>query len=233
MTVRAKDVWHAGRPGGEGAAVSSRAGRLTLPAIHDRETARLVDLITATDLPAHALRDYARSHRPVFVFATIQSAARRLGEKWVRDGVDFADLTVCLSRLHDLLRLVPDPPRGVDAGLSFAILLQPFDDHILGGAVLEARLRHAGFATEFFPDWSDQDLSHFDAVLICVTNTDRSAELSDRIARVRARMSAIAPVIVGGPGSNASRGTGAADLVTSSLIEAVGFCEARTADTPS
>ena len=80
--------------------------------------------------------------------------ARRLGEGWEDDTLSYTDVTVALSRLHQVLRAlawrVPSPAVGDDAR---AICLSPFpgSQHTFGLAVLEDGFRRAGWRTWFDP----------------------------------------------------------------------------------
>lgn len=204
---------------------SLRSRRLSLPAIHNRDTTALLELLDREDLREDDLRQFVESRNAQTVFALIQSAARRLGEAWRDDEIGFADMTVTMSRLHQLLSMTGDPEVSLVHGPAFAVLVQPFDDHILGGALLEARLRHAGFATEFFPSWSGEPLAEFDGVFICVSNHERRKELERQISAIRRANGRGLPIIIGGRGSNAAPEPRGADLVTSSLLDAVDFCE--------
>jgi hypothetical protein len=208
---------------------SRRTQRLTLPALHNRDTTKLIDLVTARDFAECDLVAYYNGLRPPFVFAVIQSVARRLGQRWSRDELGFAELSVILSRLHELIQLTSAQFERPKNTSSLALLVQPFDDHLLGAVLLDARLRYAGYATHFFPSWSGESLSGFDGILVTVSNSDRVPELSEFLLRIRRAAGTTMPLIVGGPGVTAARSPAEADLVTSSLVDAVSFCERRLA----
>ena len=231
MTVSSQRTSAGGNsfPGSDVLSASLRTQRLTLPAVHNRDTTKLIDLITALEVTACDLAAYSNGLRPPFVFAVIQSVARRLGQRWTRDEIDFGDLSISLSRLHELLQVTSARFERPQNALSLAVLVQPFDDHLLGGVLLDARLRCAGYATEFFPTWSGQSLSEFDGILVSVSNSGRASELSEFLLRIRRSAGPDVPLIVGGPGASGAGSSADADLVTSSLVDAVAFCERRLA----
>lgn len=206
---------------------SMRATRLSLPATHNRDVTLLLDLVQRPDAGSEELRSYADRMNRGAVFAVIQAVSRRLGDNWVKDKIDFADLSVSMARLHELLQFATKGMVAPGHQLSFAILLQPFDDHLMPGSLLEARLRHAGYPTEFFPSWSGGSLAGFGAVFLSVANAQRRAELARQIELIRESTDPGTPIVIGGKGASADPPIEGVDLVTSSLLEAVDYCEAR------
>lgn len=107
------------------------------------------------------------------------AAARRLGELWEQDRVSFADVTIGLSRIQQLIHeLSPfyepdeDPIRGACSAL---LVTMPGEDHSLGVLLVEEFFRRAGWSV-----WTPHNVSaeqlvaigrqeHFDMVGISVT----------------------------------------------------------------
>lgn len=208
--------------------VSRRRGhRLSLPSLRAAE----VDGFSAS--LANNLMDEgilkSASRRPEVLFSLIQSSADRLGEDWLADRLGFADVTIRTSRLHGLLRECRDG-LPVDAhGPAIAIVTLPWDDHLLGGALLEARLAHAGFATELQIGLEPEKLRDFDAIFLSVSNGERLKELDLEVDRLRRIVGPQVPIIVGGGAARHLDGDArGADFVTSSIVDALEYCARRT-----
>ena len=231
MSVSSQKISEDGQhlPGRALLSASRRTERLTLPAVHNRDTTKLIEIVTARDVTQRDLTTYCHGLAPLFVFAVIQSVARRLGLRWEQDEISFGELSISLSRLHEILNLACAHLEVAELTSSLAVIVQPFDDHMLGGVLLDARLRYAGYATCFFPSWAHEPLGDFDGILISVCNSDRIAELPEFLSKIRKSARASTPVIVGGPGASSAGSLCDADLVTSSLIDAVSLCERRLA----
>ena len=75
--------------------------------------------------------------------------ARLLGDMWAEDLCDFADVTIGLSRLHQILRILchddvePDPGEASRGRIVIAPV--PGDQHSFGIAVLQTFFRNAGW----------------------------------------------------------------------------------------
>ena len=80
--------------------------------------------------------------------------ARRLGEGWEDDSLSFTDVTVALSRLHQVVRTlswrVPSPAPG-DGAPAICLAPLPGSQHTFGLAVLEDGFRRAGWRTWLDP----------------------------------------------------------------------------------
>jgi len=79
----------------------------------------------------------------------LSSAARWLGELWVRDDCDFFDATLVAGALRELLReMAPDDARPLRARApSILILLAPGETHSLGVDIVSSVFRQAGWST--------------------------------------------------------------------------------------
>ncbi len=81
-------------------------------------------------------------------------AARSLGEGWEDDSLSFTDVTVALSRLHQVVRTLAvrlPAPAPVDGARSVCFAPFPGSQHTFGLAVLEDGFRRAGWRTWLDP----------------------------------------------------------------------------------
>ena len=121
--------------------------------------------------------------------------ARRLGEGWEDDTLSFTDVTVALSRLHQVLRAlswrVPSPAPAEGAR---AVCFSPYpgSQHTFGLAVLEDGFRRAGWRTWLDPHAAIDDAEEtlaadwFDVWGLSVTCDTPVAPIAALVARVRA-----------------------------------------------
>lgn len=123
-------------------------------------------------------------------------AARMLGEQWVEDERNFAEVTLGLARLHEALRAVSRaaPPAGQAAdGLTPRALLVPVpgEGHVFGAAVLAEHFTQAGWEVwgtaprlvDELREWVAGDW--FDVVGLSVATEARMPTLAACIAAVR------------------------------------------------
>lgn len=123
-------------------------------------------------------------------------AARRLGEMWEQDRASFADVTIGLSRIQQLIHeLSPfyEPEEDPLLGARSALLVtMPGEDHSLGLLLVEEFFRRAGWNV-----WTPQDVTvrqlvtiarqeHFDMVGISVTCEVDVEHLKNIVHSVRA-----------------------------------------------
>jgi len=95
-----------------------------------------------------ALRDQGLPMESVFL-DILTPAARRLGTLWETDDVTFADVTVGLSKLQQILRVL-SPGSGVDedarpVGRRILLAAVPGDQHTFGVFMVEEFFRRAGW----------------------------------------------------------------------------------------
>jgi methanogenic corrinoid protein MtbC1 len=133
--------------------------------------------------------------------------ARRLGELWDHDRVDFGTVTLAMGRLQRIARsLSPDTPCAcADVG---ALLLGnvPGADHTFGPAMLADHFRRAGWDVRFDPSASADDLidavrlRRFDVVGLSLGIDAHAPALGALIRALRERTRRPRPaVMVGGP----------------------------------
>lgn len=90
---------------------------------------------------------------PNLVLELLCNAARHLGELWCRDESSFADVTIGMASLHQMLRylderLARDLVYSSDEGNSILLVTMPGDTHIFGVSVLEAFFRNSGWVVK-------------------------------------------------------------------------------------
>ena len=218
--------------GGVKASLSmQRSRRLTLPAIRTAQSNGFYQSLSVDPFDDVAFVAKYESAKPDVTFALIQSAARRLGDAWVDDTANFSDVTVKTSRLQTLLASQRRKLPPLATGPAIAVVVQPWDDHVLGAALLEARLHHAGFATELILSYDNEPLAQFDAIFVSATNTERLEELAHQVAMLREHAGANTPIIVGGRAATKMEKIDGADLISSSLIDALEHCAKQTRST--
>lgn len=141
-------------------------------------------------------------------FDLLSPAARLLGEWWESDDCTFADVTVGLCRLQQLVYEFADRVHVEDGGgdgRTALFALTPGDQHSLGLIMVVEYFRQAGWRTICMPDATAQDLEdivqteRFDMIGFSMANERWLEPLTPLIARLRAvsRNSAVR-VMVGG-----------------------------------
>ena len=140
----------------------------------------------------------------------ITGSARLIGERWVSDGLDFANCTVAFSRLHRALHEFSTEflaeGKGESNGLSLLLMTEPGSQHGMGAFMLSEFFRQAGwrvmlvspqdiadFKRMFLSDW-------FDAVVLSIS-TDRQIDaVSKTVCELRdATVNPHLKIYVGGP----------------------------------
>lgn len=113
----------------------------------------------------------------------IPAAARRLGEDWLEDRASFAQVTIGVARLQDLLHAIQSDwtadnsdPVNQSAVL---MIIPPGEQHTLGAMVVASGLRRKGISVcvRIAPGLNDLAAlmanRRFDAALITIGSTDR------------------------------------------------------------
>ena len=122
-------------------------------------------------------------------------AARRLGEQWVDDDRNIAEVTLGLYRLHEALRtlgtVVPAVPSRGRSSRRALLVPVPGEGHIFGAAVLGDFFRRAGWEVSGSAPASVEELREwvaaepFDAVGLSIATESRLATTRDCIQAVR------------------------------------------------
>lgn len=177
-----------------------------------------------------ALR-HARVTDMALICDYIPEAARRLGQGWQDDTLSFLDVTMGVSRLHELLREVGGTWKGDDAQVAgrptVLLVVPPGEQHTLGATVLACLMRHHGVSVclRLAPGLTELAAlvatRGFEGAMVTLGNTDRVESCA---VLVRALGKGGLPVVVGGsaldmePDLQALTG---ADLATNSLEAAL------------
>ncbi|AQR63577.1 hypothetical protein BZG35_15530 [Brevundimonas sp. LM2] len=128
-------------------------------------------------------------------FELLSPAAKLLGEWWERDDCTFADVTVGLCRLQQLVYEFADRVHVEDGGgdgRTALFALTPGDQHSFGLIMVVEYFRQAGWRTICMPDATAQDLEalvqaeRFDLIGFSMANERWLEPLTPLIARLRA-----------------------------------------------
>lgn len=127
--------------------------------------------------------------------ALLAPAARMLGDQWVEDERNIAEVTLGLARLHEALRAVSRaaPPVPTGAGVTPRALLVPVpgEGHVFGAAVLGEHFSQAGWDVWGTPPRVVAELREwvsgewFDVAGLSVATEARMPALRESIAAVR------------------------------------------------
>ncbi|MBI1186161.1 MAG: cobalamin-binding protein [Alphaproteobacteria bacterium] len=119
-------------------------------------------------------------------------AARRLGEYWTEDSASFADVTIALSRLHQVVRELSlhGPASEGDAhhGRSAYLMACPGEQHTFGLLIVEEFFRRAGWRT-----WSDPAATAEEAAEMVAS---RRFDVFGMTVSCDARLEQIAPLLI-------------------------------------
>ena len=137
-------------------------------------------------------------------------AARRLGDRWNADLCDFAQITIALWRLQQLLRefgpRFPTPIASRDSGLRALLVPAPGEEHTLGLAMVTEFFRRAGWRVSGNPPASIGELGQmaaadwFDVAGLAVSCETRLRLLAQSIGALRrASRNPDIRILVGGP----------------------------------
>jgi len=196
------------------------------------------------DALSEAVKDMRRATIGSALIAEIYvpAVARRLGEAWVADALDFGAVTIGCARLQGLLwKLEKDwavPVRSPsNTPPAYLVGVLRGGQHTLGATILAGQLRHRGMSVsldlELTPDGLlrhviNQQLS---GILLSAASRDDLAPLSE-LVNISRKQNRNTPVIIGGSmmefSDSIQQQTGA-DFVTSSVHDVLWYCDARRA----
>ncbi len=124
----------------------------------------------------------------------IAPAARRLGEDWLEDLRSFAEVTVGLGTLQEVVHVLgPSFASGLGDRGSVLLVAAPSEQHTLGVQVLAEFIRRAGWTVEIDTNVSRQGLitrvesERFDMVGISISNGQLAGPLADLVSSVKRR----------------------------------------------
>ena len=143
----------------------------------------------------------------------ITESARRIGELWSSDEIDFVNGTIAFSRLHRVMHEFSteflSEGKSESNGLSLLIMTEPASQHGLGAFMLSEFFRHAGwrvmlvtpqdiadFKRTFLSDW-------FDAVVLSISTDRQINKISKAVSELRqATVNPSLKIFIGGPMAN-------------------------------
>lgn len=167
----------------------------------------------------------------------VPEAARWLGERWVDDGLGFAEVTIGAARLQQVVRrLSPDPRRHSTTnqpGLSVLIAVLPDDHHTLGAVVLASQYRLMGISVRLMLGESSQTIiramtsDDYAAVFLSTSSPERLDDVTKFIEKARKMISSELPIVVGGAAAHQGldlKSITGADYAGSDAREALQSC---------
>ncbi|KIN69978.1 Regulatory protein PpaA [Sulfitobacter noctilucicola] len=181
----------------------------------------------------------ARIESAIIAEMYVPVVARRLGEAWLHDTLDFAAVTIASARLQGILwKLENDwavphekrhhcPPAflvGVPAGVQ----------HTLGATIVAGQLRHRGMSVHLDIELTATDIAQYvrnqelSGVLLSASSPEH-LDFLRILVDISHQQSRKTPVFIGGAileHTDAIREITGADLVTSDVQEVLQFCEA-------
>lgn len=123
-------------------------------------------------------------------------AARRLGDFWNEDRASFADVTIALGRLQQVVRELGQHASPAEAanghGRAALFAPAPGEQHTFGIVIIEEFFRHSGWRTWSELDGSREEIVHaarshvFDVFGMTASSEDRLDQLAPTIMSVRA-----------------------------------------------
>lgn len=186
------------------------------------------------------IRDMRKARIPSLQIAEsyVPTVARRLGEDWEADRVDFAGVSIASARLQTVLRKLemdwglPQEAK-FDSPPAFIVGIPEGAQHTLGASVLAGQLRHRGLSVHLDLEMTVESLAqqvrheHYSGVLLSLASPDH-LETCRHLIETSKNESRGTPVIVGGSilqHSNDIRPEVRADLLTSDIQDALRHCD--------
>lgn len=206
--------------------------------LKDTLLSKMVEAVRAPEVfvPGDLLDEFRAARVPMAQIADIYipETARNLGVAWERDQASFAEVTVGVSRLHDLLHNVQSG-WGADTsspGTTSAVVLivPPAEQHTLGALIAASSLRRLGIsvAVRFAPGLSDLSAllanRQFDAALVTVGSQERLEMCAKLVKTLKQVSKGSLRIAVGGAVASQCRAVlteAGADLVTNDVSTVV------------
>lgn len=173
----------------------------------------------------------------------VPSLARKLGDAWLADALDFGGVTIGSARLQGLLWqlerdwTVPEKPP-LNSPPAFLVGVPKGNQHTLGATILAGQLRHRGMSVNLDLELTPTSLgSHvinqqLSGVLLSVAPGDDLAFV-ERLVDSSHQQDRDTPVIIGGSIldlEDLAQAQTNADFVTSCVDEVLRFCDGTHAD---
>lgn len=197
--------------------------------------------LSADDMQRHGMIDALikrGASKNDIIHSIVPSAARKIGEMWVRDEVSFAEVTISSARLQDLVRKFsehsPLPPPGVTIplGSNVLVVVPKEENHTMGAFVAADQLRRSGLWVHMALGQTANEIArsissnNFAMVGISSASRRMVGPVSEIVSAIRL-VSPKAQIALGGNIVNLVDGlkdlTGA-DIVTTNTREAVSAC---------
>lgn len=219
--------------------------RLIYPDLPPRALVRFLDQMQAsmTQTDPLVIEDLLNQMRRAGIRDTdiadfyIPVVARRLGEGWVNDTLEFTQVSVAMASLSTMLRSLDAswcmPERAPFGTMGEICIVVPKGvQHTLGATILAGQMRRAGYDVRLGSDLSLEEIAHFVSspatmgVMISASLWERLDFLRTVVKKVRAANPWV-PVLIGGnvleQDADICAATGA-DHATSDWQSALSFC---------
>lgn len=138
----------------------------------------------------------------------VPTLARDMGDKWCRDSLSFAGVTIGVSRLQSVLRALGPNWSGDNAsgpnGPSILLIVGQEVYHTLGAIVLSGQLRRKGFSVKLVLGGAPENIAaqlcrtSFESVFISSSCGERLESLRKIVHVVKTSIENPPPVVVGG-----------------------------------
>ncbi|MBL3573816.1 cobalamin B12-binding domain-containing protein [Rhodovulum sulfidophilum] len=175
----------------------------------------------------------------------IPAAARELGERWVRDDLSFADVTIGAARLQAMLRELGAANAADMLAASDApnvMMIVPHDEyHTLGGMTAANQMRRMGASVCLALGQTEEEIlqkampRQFDLVAISVSCRQKLDSARRLVAALRRVLGDGVPVVIGGRVADGAEDICAltgADAVTTDAHEALRLCRIGALQAP-
>ena len=167
----------------------------------------------------------------------VPMVARRLGDCWVEDTLDFRSVSIGSARLQSLLWQLEEfepriPLRTELSQANMLVVVPEACQHTLGATVLAGQLRRMGRGVKLELATSPNalkgimDTADFAGVMISASSREPLASLADLVQTAR-QSQAKTPILIGGnilEKMSEIKDTTGADLITSDVDPALRFC---------
>lgn len=181
----------------------------SLPVLASGSVGELVTLLLGSDsqLATHYMQAQLKRGVPVetLLLELMAPAARVLGEMWESDDCSFVDVTVGLSRMQRMLRLLRPEDSAPSNGISILLASTPGEQHVFGLRMAEEILGRAGWNVRCVTNISADELASlvfsesFDMIGFSLGGETLLEELTTTISKCRsASANKSVGVLVGG-----------------------------------
>jgi MerR family transcriptional regulator, light-induced transcriptional regulator len=168
----------------------------SVPVLASGSVGELVTLLLGSDSQLATLFMQAQLKRGVpvetLLLELMAPAARVLGEMWESDDCSFVDVTVGLSRMQRMLRLLRPEETAPANGISILLASTPGEQHVFGLRMAEELLGRAGWNVRCVTHTSADELASlvfsesFDMIGFSLGGETLLAELTATISKCRA-----------------------------------------------